>query len=903
MKTASVDLDKNLKSCRICLTPKNNMSCLFNGKFLDNIQYCTGIRIIKETRLPNQICRSCQNSLKLAHKFKKMCILTEQICKNLLKNKIKDEPDESKQTVKIEIDNCDNNGDEVEHNKNIKKDQLKENFDILEEYINDNSLSDLVSEDNITEDFNVDSVNENKFNNSFHDADKSTYDCQELPIVKKEKCDYEPSEYLPIEYDGLEIKNISEISHTEAKHRTTKKKQVVKKRGPYKKKGTVPARRKKFKFIKLFCESCQLKFGSKEEAAQHRETVHKEAWSFMCEVCGKLFVHRGSHYTHLRTHRPPTHACTHCDYRTNNKYDLAKHLLIHAGESTRACVRACHTVSTPRLALHAPAHAPAAHARVHALRLPHQQQVRPGQAPAHTRRRGSHYTHLRTHRPPTHACTHCDYRTNNKYDLAKHLLIHAGESTRACVRACVRVTLSVHRGSHYTHLRTHRPPTHACTHCDYRTNNKYDLAKHLLIHAGESTRACVRACVRVTLSVHRGSHYRHLRTHRPPTHACTHCDYRTNNKYDLAKHLLIHAVHRGSHYTHLRTHRPPTHACTHCDYRTNNKYDLAKHLLIHAGESTRACVRACVRVTLSVHRGSHYTHLRTHRPPTHACTHCDYRTNNKYDLAKHLLIHAVHRGSHYTHLRTHRPPTHACTHCDYRTNNKYDLAKHLLIHAVDACVRACVRVTLSVHRGSHYTHLRTHRPPTHACTHCDYRTNNKYDLAKHLLIHAGESTRACVRARVSHCQYTAARTTRTCARTGRPRTRARTATTAPTTSIKKWQCARCPNSYHTASNLREHERSVHERLRRHACGACGKAFSDRTHLRRHQDSHDRVKRFECDVCRTGFSRRCHWKKHLLKQHNIVVPPKRPGRRAGQTAEEPIKTSALLSAQTDHVKPD
>ncbi|PZC71959.1 hypothetical protein B5X24_HaOG212114 [Helicoverpa armigera] len=38
------------------------------------------------------------------------------------------------------------------------------------------------------------------------------------------------------------------------------------------------------------------------------------------------------------------------------------------------------------------------------------------------------------------------------------------------------------------------------------------------------------------------------------------------------------------------------------------------------------------------------------------------------------------------------------------------------------------------------------------------------------------------------------------------------------------------------------------------------------------------KRFACDICHAHFSRRCYWKKHLLRQHDIVTPPQRPGRQ-------------------------
>ncbi|KAI8427058.1 hypothetical protein MSG28_014699 [Choristoneura fumiferana] len=137
------------------------------------------------------------------------------------------------------------------------------------------------------------------------------------------------------------------------------------------------------------------------------------------------------------------------------------------------------------------------------------------------------------------------------------------------------------------------------------------------------------------------------------------------------------------------------------------------------------------------------------------------------------------------------------------------------------------------YQSSHYSHLRSHLPPVHACPQCEYRTWHRHDLTKHMRIHSGE---------------------------------------------KNYQCAICANSFYNSSNLLSHMRRTHERSRPHACAQCPKRFYDRTKLRRHQDSHDAIKRFECDVCHSCFTRRCYWKKHLQKQHGVVIPPARCGRK-------------------------
>ncbi|CAH0730548.1 unnamed protein product, partial [Brenthis ino] len=152
-----------------------------------------------------------------------------------------------------------------------------------------------------------------------------------------------------------------------------------------------------------------------------------------------------------------------------------------------------------------------------------------------------------------------------------------------------------------------------------------------------------------------------------------------------------------------------------------------------------------------------------------------------------------------------------------------------------------------LYRGSHYTHVRSHEPPRYSCAHCDYCSTMKSDLEKHLRIHFG---------------------------------------------IKKYKCSKCPASYHTVSNLHDHERRLHQRMKRFHCTLCDLTFYDKTKLNRHIDSHNAIKRFTCEICHSSFTRRCHWKKHLEKQHNISIPPQRPGRRKANIIDPANKHSFL-----------
>ncbi|XP_038221028.1 zinc finger X-chromosomal protein-like isoform X2 [Zerene cesonia] len=104
----------------------------------------------------------------------------------------------------------------------------------------------------------------------------------------------------------------------------------------YRKRGAAPAKLRKFKYRRLYCETCKIGFKTKELSEAHKKEVHKDT-GCICEVCGKVFPHRAAMYKHTQLHMPACHKCEQCSYCTPLKSDLKKHAYIHTDIKLYRC--------------------------------------------------------------------------------------------------------------------------------------------------------------------------------------------------------------------------------------------------------------------------------------------------------------------------------------------------------------------------------------------------------------------------------------------------------------------------------------------------------------------------------------------------------------------------------------
>ncbi|KAM3960588.1 uncharacterized protein ACR2FA_005332 [Aphomia sociella] len=135
------------------------------------------------------------------------------------------------------------------------------------------------------------------------------------------------------------------------------------------------------------------------------------------------------------------------------------------------------------------------------------------------------------------------------------------------------------------------------------------------------------------------------------------------------------------------------------------------------------------------------------------------------------------------------------------------------------------------------------------CEICGVRVKNVTCLKRHRLVHTGELRYAC-----SHCPYRA-RTKYSLVAHERSHTGARPV-----------RCPLCPATFPTTSNLASHRRSHFPPA--YHCQICQKGYKFKESLRNHiATQHSNAKPFACSTCGKTFSTRKMILRHELKMHN------------------------------------
>ncbi|XP_019766360.1 transcriptional repressor CTCF isoform X2 [Dendroctonus ponderosae] len=316
-----------------------------------------------------------------------------------------------------------------------------------------------------------------------------------------------------------------------------------------------------------------------------------------------------------------------------------------------------------------------------------------------------------------HMCNYCNYISNKRYLLSRHMKSHSEERPHKC-SVCERGFKTI--ASLQNHVNTHTgTKPHACKYCEAAFTTSGELVRHV--------------------------RYRH--THEKP-HKCTECDYASVELSKLKRHIRCHTGERP-------------YQCPHCTYASPDTFKLKRHLRIHTGEKPYECEICSARFTQS---NSLKAHKLTHNigdKPIFQCELCPTTCGRKTDLRIHVQkLHTSDkplkckrcgksfpdRYSYKLHSKSHEgEKCFKCDLCPYASISARHLESHMLIHTdqkpfeCEMCDQSFRQKQL-LKRHQNLYHNPEYIPPkpkekTHECPECSRTFRHKGNLIRHMAAH------------------------------------------------------------------------------------------------------------------------------------------------------------------------
>ncbi|XP_062421705.1 zinc finger protein 664-like isoform X2 [Pungitius pungitius] len=223
------------------------------------------------------------------------------------------------------------------------------------------------------------------------------------------------------------------------------------------------------------CKKCGKYFKTKNSLFLHVKRAHSVDQPYVCNFCGRRFVHESAFKKHKRVHSDEKpFSCTTCGNKFKCSSSLKVHMHIHTGERPYSCTTCGKTFKrTESLKLHA---------IIHTGERPYSC-ITCGKT---FQRTESLKLHSRIHtgeRP--YSCNTCGKTFNQPSDLKKHTRTHTGERPYSCITCGKTFPRLDHLKSH-TRIHTGEKP-YSCKICESSFTCSRSLRVHMKRHNGETS--------------------------------------------------------------------------------------------------------------------------------------------------------------------------------------------------------------------------------------------------------------------------------------------------------------------------------------------------------------------------------------------------------------------------------